>query len=82
MRTRQQIDHEYSHYAKIYGDRVFKGAQLQEEIKKLHERMVVLSFEQASDEAPINPPLPVVPPEEKSEKPEEFEELKPASGAI
>jgi hypothetical protein len=49
MRTRAQIDEEYKTIAMLYGDRVFKGAMLQSEIKPLHDRLVQLTKEPASD---------------------------------
>lgn len=52
MRTRVEIDQEYSIIARVYGDRVFKGAMLQNEIKALHDKMTALSQEPAAQEAP------------------------------
>ncbi len=49
MRTRKQIDQEYAMIAQIYGDRIFKGAKIQEEIKALHDKMNQLSQENCED---------------------------------
>ena len=55
MRTRSEIDAEYGVIARVYGDRVFKGAMLQDEIKALHNKMKELSQEPV---APEGPPVP------------------------
>lgn len=58
MRTRQEIDAEYSVIARVYGDRVFKGAMLQNEIKALHDKMTELSKEPVlPQDAPPSPPV-------------------------
>jgi hypothetical protein len=58
MRTRAEIDQEYGIIARVYGDRVFKGAMLQNEIKALHDKMTALSQEPAAPEGPVAVPQP------------------------
>jgi len=53
MRTRKEIDSEYSVLAQLYGDRVFKASMMQAEIKELHEKLTMLAKEPAAP-----PPLP------------------------
>ena len=48
MRTRLQIDVDYTETAKLYGDKQFRLLHLQEELKKLFQKMNDLSLEQAS----------------------------------
>lgn len=45
MRTLQQIDQDYTQYATLYGDRVFKISHLQAEVKELHDKMLTLNKE-------------------------------------
>jgi len=55
MRTRKEIDSEYSVLAQLYGDRVFKASMMQAEIKELHEKLTALAKE------PAAPPIPEAP---------------------
>lgn len=48
MRSRKEIDTEYSGICMQYGDKIFKQALLQEEIKELFKRMAELSHEPAA----------------------------------
>lgn len=67
MRTRAEIDKEYAVLAQIYGDRVFKGSVIQNEIKQLHEKMQALSQEPS---APHAMPVPeIVDVQKKNEPP-------------
>lgn len=47
MRTRIEIDQDYTEVAKHYGDRLFKLSVLQAEVKALFEKMSELSKEPA-----------------------------------
>lgn len=64
MRTQTEIDQEYSVVAKLYGDRIFKGSKIQEEIKQLHDKMNQLaqeSVEAAAKPKPVTIPRPEAP---------------------
>ena len=54
MRTRQEINQEYSNYASILGDRVYKNELAQSEILELKKKVHEIAREKASDDpAPV-----------------------------
>lgn len=60
MRTRAEIEQEYKTLSQVYGDKVFLATQLQNDLKVLHEKLVLLRMEQAADspQADTLPPPP------------------------
>lgn len=66
-RTQAEIDAEYSQVAQVYGDRIFRGAMLQGEIKALYDKMVELAKESGMINGPAPLPVEVKEPEAKAE---------------